>query len=377
MNKILRSSKEFEKKPDASLTDATKLDLTAGLTDMKPKFPEPKGLIIPGTDKEGEEKLVESNELELPPDAAAPSVHQDGEDEDLQLYRAAARYVEEFMNDPAALDIQKVAEYAYQIIERAEVGPGMLRLAMRPVYFEAFLGAHPVNIAILATLLTEALRFDEQQQLRAVVAALVHDIGMSRLNAEILQHQRELTSQEKEDLRQHPNYSAEILRERLGENYEWLARVVQQEHERAQGQGYPNGLTIEAIDPVSQLIGLLDVYEAFTHPRRQHEAASPSRIVRQIIESKDQLFAPAMIKALLQAVSVYPIETYVLLNNGQIGRVISTHPKNPLRPIIELHTDHNRKPLATRKTINLTENPVLSIVRALDRDELRELAVVA
>jgi HD-GYP domain-containing protein (c-di-GMP phosphodiesterase class II) len=256
---------------------------------------------------------------------------------------------------------------------RVKAGSNLLRLAMRPTYIEPFISAHPVNMAILVTLFCQALRYDEPRCIRAIVAALIHDIGMARLDPEILQHQRELSPEEKQELRRHPIYGAALINEYLGEGYQWLATVALQEHERAQGQGYPEGLVLEAIDPVAQIVGLLDVYEAFTHPRRQHAASSPSRIVRQIIESRDQLFSPTMIKALLQAVSVYPIETYVLLNNGQIGRVIATDPRNPLRPVLELLTDHNRKPLVETREINLGKNPVISIVRALEMDETHEL----
>lgn len=379
MNRILRSSQDFGKKPGTPPPDTAKLDLTAGITEAKPKYSEPKGLIIPGTAKDDlNEKLVESSELSFPDNTVpTPDIEDEPEDENVQFYRASVRHVSELMSASSALDIARVADCAYEIIDRVKAGPALLQLAMRPTYVESFLGAHPVNIAILSALLVEALRYDEQQQVRAVVAALLHDIGMSRLDPEILQHQRELTGQEKDELRQHPNFGAQIIREQLGEDYKWLAKVVEQEHERAQGQGYPNGLLLEAIDPVAQIIGLLDVYEALTHPRRQHEAASPNRIIRQIIESKDQFFSPVTIKALLQAVSVYPIETYVLLNNGQIGRVISTQPRHPLRPIIELHTDHNRKTLRERKQLDLGVNPVLSIVRALDTDEVKEMLVPA
>lgn len=372
MNKILRSSKDFEKKKDTTLTDASKSNPAAGLSDADAH----KGLILPGsTDAEEAEPLVESSGLELPPDEAPAERHGEQLDDDERTYRSACAFVDAFMTDPNTLTVDLLAEHARNIVDRMQQGAGLQRLAMRPKYLVSFSGAHPVNIAVMSALLSNALRFDEQERLRAVSASLVHDIGMSRLPADILQHERELTDAEVAELRKHPSYGAELIQSLLGGDYAWLATVVSQEHERAQGQGYPEGLTINQIEPMAQMIGLLDVYEAFTHPRRQHAAASPSKIVRQIIESKDQLFSQTMIKALLQAVSVYPIETSVLLNNGQIGRVIATHPKNTLRPIIELQTDHNRRPLGQTKQINLAENPVLSIVRALDSEEVADLAV--
>ncbi|HIG47145.1 MAG TPA: HD domain-containing protein [candidate division Zixibacteria bacterium] len=374
MKKIIRSSKDFEKKKDTTLTNGSKVDPTAGLSDTKTPTAS-KGIILPGSIGTEEEALVELSGLELPPDEAPEDGHDEQVDDDEQVYRAACAYVDQFMTDPNVLDINLLAEHAHNIINRMQHGVGMQRLAMRPKYLVSFSGAHPVNISIMAALLSDALRFDEQERLRTVVASLVHDIGMSQLPVDILQNDRKLTDEEVAELRQHPNYSAELIRSLLGDSFDWLATVVSQEHERAQGQGYPSGLMLSAIEPMAQIIGLLDVYEAFTHPRRQHLAASPSKIVRQIIESKDQIFSQRMVKALLQSVSIYPIETSVLLNNGQIGRVIATHPRNTLRPIIELQTDHNGKRLGQTKQINLAENPVLSIVRAMESEELADLSL--
>lgn len=374
MNKIIGSAKDFKKKPDTGKPKDT--PTFPGLTDSETLKHDddpgaPKGLIVPRIERE--EPLVEAG-LELPPDDMKVEVPVDEVSEDHQtVYREACRFVGGFMTDAAALDINTLAEQAQKIIFRVHGDDGLLRLAMRPTYIEPFLGAHPVNVAILAALVAEGRQFDQQQQLRVVVSALVHDIGMTRLNTEILQNQRDLTPEEKADIEQHPNYGSEIILEALGTGYSWLAKAVRQEHERARGQGYPNRLPLESIDNVAQLVGLLDVYEAIIHPRRQHDAFCPSKAVKQVIETRNELFSPQMIKALVEAVSVYPVETFVLLNTGQIGRVTATHRKNPLRPVIQVQTDHNRNRISDKKEINLKEYPVLSIVKSLDTVEVEEL----
>lgn len=374
MNKIIGSSKDLDKnKTDADFTKSSK-KLIPGLTDAAGAKPKPtaKGLIVPGPVQE-EQSIVDAG-LELPPEGEGEDIAPDKVSEnDLRDYRAACRCITLSMADISAIDINTVAEHAQHIIQRVREGDDLLRLAMRPVYVESFLGAHPVNVAILAALVTEGRQFDEQRQLRIVVASLMHDVGMTRLNPEILQNQRDLSPEEKLELEQHPNYGADAILEILGSGYTWLATAIRQEHERARGQGYPIGLTLEKIDPIAQVLGLLDVYEAIIHPRRQHDAFCPSKAIKQVIETRNEYFAPQMVRALLEAVSVYPIETYVLLNTGQIGRVTATHRKNPLRPMIEICTDHNRQPLSESKETNLQEYPVLSIVKSLDTKEFEAL----
>lgn len=374
MRKIVGSSKDLEKKTESAFTNSSKKPVP-GLKDDTTLKQGAKGLIIPNAHEE--EPLVEAG-LELPSeDESFDFSYDDVIEEDIRVYRTACRYVNQIMGDASTIDINTLAELAQSIIKQVRNGDGMLRLAMRPVYIEPFLGAHPVNVAILAALVGEGRYFSEQQQLRAVVASLTHDIGMSRLNQDILQNQRDLLAEEKLEIEQHPNYGAEIILDRLGSGYAWLATAIRQEHERAQGQGYPGGLTLEKIDPAAQLIGLLDVYEAIIHPRRQHDAYCPSKAVKQVIETRNDYFASAMIKALVEAISVYPVETFVLLNTGQIARVTATNRKNPLRPMIEVRTDHNRQPLSEPKPINLQEYPVLSIVKSLEISEVEELAAGA
>ena len=374
MNKIIGSSKDLGK--GKSDTDAKKSSkkMIPGLTDDADPEPEsgPKGLIVPGPVQE-EKSNMEAG-LELPPEREGEDIASDEiAENDVRVYQAACEYVALAMTDISAIDINGFAEHAQHIIQRVREGDGLLRLAMRPVYVVPFLGAHPVNVAILAALVTEGRQFDAQKQLRIVVASLIHDVGMTQLNPEILQNQRDLLPEEKLELEQHPNYGADIILETLGSGYTWLANAIRQEHERAQGQGYPGSLTLDKIDPIAQLLGLLDVYEAIIHPRRQHDAFCPSKAIKQVIETRNEWFAPQMVRALLEAVSVYPVETYVLLNTGQIGRVIATHRKNPLRPTIEIRTDHNRQWLPESKEINLQEYPVLSIVKSLDTREFEEL----
>lgn len=370
MNKIIGSSKDLVKQDEAALTKppAPSSGLVGASVPPPSKPPEASGLLIPGRPNETE-PLVETG-LELPSTAPSSTASiEPGSSGDSLFYRVICQYVHSFMTDVTALNINTLVNYSHQIINRLQTGGGLLRLAMRPTYIEPFLGAHPVNVAILTALLAEVLRYDETHKLRAVVAALVHDIGMTRLPFEVIEHNRSLTPDEKDQLRQHPNYGAEIILEALGPDYEWLALAVRQEHERIQGQGYPQGLRGEQIDFSAQLLGILDVYESVTHPRWQRTAQCPSKSVKQLLESRNQYFTQQMLKALVEALSVFPIGTTVQLNTGEIGQVTSTNRKYPMRPVVEVQMDANHRPLLQPKHIDLKEHPVLS-VKAIDPVEM-------
>ena len=47
-------------------------------------------------------------------------------------------------------------------------------------------------------------------------------------------------------------------------------------------------------------------------------------------------FDPAYIKAMIKEISIFPLDSFVQLNNGEIGKVIETSYSHPMRPKINV-----------------------------------------
>ncbi|MHB9099606.1 MAG: HD-GYP domain-containing protein, partial [Syntrophales bacterium] len=141
-------------------------------------------------------------------------------------------------------------------------------------------------------------------------------------------------------------------------------------HERENGQGYPSGLKGEQISEYAKIIGICDSYEAMTHDRPHKKAAAQYISVLQLAGSKDMLFSPHIVKIFLDEITLYPIGSYVRLNNKAVGVVVETNPGNPMKPTLRIVVDgHGRKATET-KLINLAENSILTIVAGVSADEL-------
>jgi len=76
----------------------------------------------------------------------------------------------------------------------------------------------------------------------------------------------------------------------LGKKYLWIAKVVSQEQERENGQGYPNGLKGDEIHDYAKIIGIVDVYEALTHHRPQRRGHMPHDAVKLILGTQKTFF---------------------------------------------------------------------------------------
>ncbi len=72
-------------------------------------------------------------------------------------------------------------------------------------------------------------------------------------------------------MKKHPFNGYKILRTAGFDDK--TCKVAYQHHERLNGEGYPKGLKSNKIDKTSQLIGLIDFYEAITNHDRAYRRA--------------------------------------------------------------------------------------------------------
>lgn len=231
------------------------------------------------------------------------------------------------------------------------------------------LASHSVNVAVIAGKLALGMALPSEQAVRAILAGLVHDVGMARLPRSLLSNPGRFTPEQREELRRHPVLGAEIL-EPLGSSWEWLHTVVLQEHERRQGQGYPLGLTGGAIDPLARIIAVADVFEALSHPRTYRSPNTALEALEQIATMGGEWFDPGVVAALVNEISAFPLDSFVQLTSGEIARVTSTNPENLFRPEVELLWDSEWQRIDPPRRLDLSGEPGITVARLLMANEL-------
>ncbi|MFQ5790820.1 MAG: HD domain-containing phosphohydrolase, partial [Acidobacteriota bacterium] len=197
------------------------------------------------------------------------------------------------------------------------------------------LAAHHVNVAIFALALATGMGFSRDKLEGLAFLGLVHDLGMVMLPDSILYAPRTLTHAEFQLVTEHPRHTFEMLKA-CGREYEELAEAAYQEHEREKGQGYPRGLQGHQIHEFAKILGVADVYEACSHPRPYRKTFIPYDALQELIEMRGEHFHPRYIKALMNALTVYPLGSFVELNTGEVGRVVKTNHRNLMRPLVEI-----------------------------------------
>ena len=197
---------------------------------------------------------------------------------------------------------------------------------------------HSVNVCIYTTALAEGLATDSQEVVRIAQAALLHDVGKILIADEILYKPGRLSEAEWRIMRQHPLVGAKILVEAQGVD-ELAVNVAFGHHLRHDRQGYPETTGAVEIDPVTELVNVVDVYEAVAAKRPYKEPVAPERAVEVLLDGSGRDFNPVCVEAFLGCLGVYPLATRVLLANGCQGEVLSTNPEDPFHPLVQVTRD--------------------------------------
>ncbi len=114
-------------------------------------------------------------------------------------------------------------------------------------------------------------------------AALLHDIGKLGVSNLILDKPGKPTEEEFAQIRKHPDYTQQILRQ--VEAFQTLADVSAAHHERLDGRGYHRGLDRTNLPWVSRVLAVADICEAMSAKRPYRDAMPWERI--HSIMSKD------------------------------------------------------------------------------------------
>ena len=261
-------------------------------------------------------------------------------------------------------NIDELSELARQMLDLMSVDSGLLLVATDRRQ-EFSVSTHCVNVAVLGLRLTQTLQYSREEQIKVAVAALLHEIGVVKVVKKLMHQPGQVSS----EVRQRPLYSAEILGG-LGPDYKWLVETVKQVYEREDGSGLPLGLTGHNIREEAKILGVVDVLEACIHQRPYRGALTGYQLFCELTTVSSKSFSGQIVKALLKSFSLYPYNEYVILNTGEIAKVVEINHTNLLRPRVKLLYDADGRRLREDQEIDLRNNPSRNITQAIAYDTL-------
>ncbi|NOX55239.1 MAG: HD-GYP domain-containing protein [Planctomycetes bacterium] len=230
-------------------------------------------------------------------------------------------------------DFRHISEQA--LVELARDKDLFVTLGIRPEH-DSYPSRHCLQTAMLAMAVGTMLGLPEKTLLDLGLGCLVHDAGMSHIDPSIVQARRKLNELEFIEITKHPSVTFDLLRE-VDDLPNASRMVIYQSHERCNGTGYPRHRRRDQIHYLARIAAVADVYVALVSPRPHRPGMLPYFAAEQLVrDAHDGLFDPNVVRALLTAVSLFPLGSYIELNDGRVGKVIRANGPAYTRPVVQV-----------------------------------------
>ncbi len=171
------------------------------------------------------------------------------------------------------------------------------RVAIMAEFRDVRTHSHPFEVAELSAELAAEHGLDPEYVARIAVAARLHDIGKVGVPDPILLKPGHLTADEYEFVKAHTTLGAEILSGSASPAIQMGAELALSHHERWDGQGYPLGLTGEAIPLSGRIVAIADVYSTLVSERVYKRAWTPLEAVHFVVAGRGTQFDPVLVEA--------------------------------------------------------------------------------
>lgn len=200
--------------------------------------------------------------------------------------------------------------------------------------FDDYTYKHCLRVSMLSASVCGELGLDDGDTKETVVSALLHDIGKSNIDHDIIIKPGKLTEQEYDEIKRHPLIGYNILKKSGQYSANVLAGVLFHQ-EKYDGSGYPTGIAGRKIPLIGRILAVCDVFDALTSNRPYRKPWSVAETEEYILGSCGTHFDFDVAAAFLRAFNPYPIGTMVLLSDGRHGVVVRRN-TNVLRPVVRI-----------------------------------------
>lgn len=208
--------------------------------------------------------------------------------------------------------------------------------------------AHSLNVALIARMIGRWLKLDRQDLNVLTIAGLLHDIGKLMIPEEILNKPGKLTDEEFAMIKSHPQKGYDILKDLPLDDR--IKKAALMHHERADGSGYPSGLSGDSIDKMAEIIAIADVYDAMTAARSYRSPLCPFQVISNFEKDGFQKYNTKYILTFLKRIATTYQNSRVVLNDGRGCKIVMLNQNRLSKPVVQF-LDGSCLDLSTEKDL--------------------------
>jgi len=231
---------------------------------------------------------------------------------------------------------------------------------------------HMVSVCTLSIMTGITLGYNDTRLKELGIGALLHDIGKSKIDTDIVKRVGNLTEEEYAELCRHPELGFQIVKQYADISL-LSAHVAYQHHERWDGKGYPRQLAGSDIHEYARIVAVANTYDNLMTDRPNRPPYQVNQAIKLLKHMSGIYFDPRIVTAVVANIATYPIGSFIKLNTGEIGIVSQNNPLNPQRPVIRIVVDNLMRRVKQPYEIDLSQMTTIIPVEILSERELSQL----
>lgn len=166
---------------------------------------------------------------------------------------------------------------------------------------DTYTKGHSERVMNYSLLLGRHLNLSKQEMDTLRHGSILHDIGKLGVSETLLTKPDRLDCSEYELVKKHPTIGEAFI-----SNLKFLdpaKPIIRNHHERADGNGYPDGLSGEGIPLLARIVSIADAYDAMTSVRSYREAMTMDDAVQELREHSAKQFDAYLVEAFISCLT--------------------------------------------------------------------------
>ena len=245
------------------------------------------------------------------------------------------------MKNSNHISSRRVKRVVQEMIQSMDSDPTYLMNLSTLKNYDEYTFNHSVNVSVLAIALGRQIGLVQRQLYAIGQAGMLHDLGKLCIPKSVLNKPGRLLPAELQIIREHPVDGFVSIAARLGVNEETIgvALACYEHHLNEDGTGYPEVASKRAKGLLSQIVSVVDRYDAMTSVRvYRGEPIPPPKALSIMYNTQSSHHDPLVLRHFMILMGYYPLGTVTELSDASVGVVVEG-PRDPeLRhmPVVQL-----------------------------------------
>lgn len=236
---------------------------------------------------------------------------------------------------------------------------------------EDYIYKHSLNVAILCAMITHALNMRVDEQLEAVQAAIIHDIGKMTVPKSI--SEKDILSPEEQEAVRAAEIQGFNIIDMAFSSSPNIRRICMQA-QKAQ-ESVETGEDVSAMKMVNgaKVLAVADAFDVMTAMQAEKAPESEVAALKHLL-GNPQVFDSRIVEGLILSVNILYPGVSVELNTGEKALVLAANEQNILEPMILMFHDNSVVDLSNRSVYGDLE--IKDIMKTMDNRHVMDMELL-